>query len=63
MSRSFSPTTESASGAMACGVAQAEHDYYDCLARFGHESAEAHVAERLWRMARSGKAQSNERTA
>ena len=33
-------------------VRQAEHDYYDCMARFGCDSAEAHVAERVWRQMR-----------
>ncbi len=37
---------------------QAERDYYNCLARFGHASAEAHVAEMLWRRLRSRAAQS-----
>ena len=45
----------------ACGVLEAESDYYDCMARFGHDSAEAHVAERLWRQLRREKAQSAER--
>ncbi|MDJ0945770.1 MAG: hypothetical protein QNJ30_20060 [Kiloniellales bacterium] len=40
---------------------QAERDYYDCLARFGHASAEAHVAEMLWRRLRSRAAQSGSR--
>lgn len=33
-------------------MGQAERDYYDCLARFGHESAEAYVAEMVWRRLR-----------
>ncbi len=37
---------------------QAEREYYDCLTRFGHASAEAHVAEMLWRRLRSRVAQS-----
>ena len=40
---------------------QAERDYYDCMARFGHASAEAHVAESLWRRLRSRAAQSGRR--
>ncbi len=40
---------------------QAERDYYDCLARFGHASAEAHVAEMLWRRLRCRAAQSGPR--
>lgn len=40
---------------------QAERDYHDCLARFGHASAEAHVAEILWRRLRSRAAQSGAR--
>ena len=33
-------------------VGEAERDYYDCLARFGHDSAEAYVAELVWRRLR-----------
>ena len=40
---------------------QAERDYYDCLGRFGHASAEAHVAEMLWRRLRSRASQSGSR--
>ena len=40
---------------------QAERDYYDCMARFGHASAEAHVAEIFWRRLRSRAAQSGRR--
>ena len=32
---------------------QAELDYHDCIARFGHASAEAHVAQMVWRRLRS----------
>lgn len=42
----------------AAAVLQAERDYYDCLARFGHASAEAHVAEIFWRRLRSRAARS-----
>ena len=34
-------------------VLEAERDYYDCLTRFGHASAEAYVAEVHWRRLRS----------
>ena len=34
-------------------ILQAERDYYDCMARFGHASAEAHVARLFWRHLRS----------
>ena len=30
-------------------VLRAEHDYHDCMARFGHDSAEAHAAGVVWR--------------
>lgn len=56
-----SPTSEAAP--QACLLAEAESDYYDCMARFGHNSAEAHVAERLWRKARSDRARTSGRRA
>ena len=31
----------------------AEDIYHDCLARFGHNSAEAHVAQIFWRRQRA----------
>ena len=34
-------------------VAQAELDFHECIARYGHNSAEAHIAEMLWRRARN----------
>ena len=43
----------------AAAALEAERDYYDCLARFGHASAEAHVAEVFWRRLRSRAAQSS----
>ena len=33
---------------MERAVRKAEQDYYDCLARFGTNSAEAHAARTLW---------------
>ena len=32
---------------------QAQRDYYDCMSRYGCDSAEAHVAQILWRKLRS----------
>ena len=61
MSQSFSSTSNTAAAPGTCGVSKAENDYYDCMARFGHDSAEAHVAERLWRQARSDRAQASGR--
>ena len=40
-------------------IVQAEYDYYDCMARFGHQSAEAHVAEIHWRRLRSRRARTS----
>lgn len=34
-------------------ILQAELDYYDALGRFGHNSAEAHVARIVWRRLQS----------
>ena len=34
-------------------VREAERDYHDCLARFGHASAEAFAAEMHWRRLRN----------
>ena len=42
-------------------VVEAERDYYDCLARFGHNSAEAHAAQAVWRQLRSSYARSGNR--
>lgn len=36
----------------ACVVGRAEAVYHDCLARFGHDSAEAYVAQVFWRRER-----------
>ena len=44
------------SGAHAQTAHQAERDYYDCMARFGCDSAEAHVAGIVWRRLRSNEA-------
>ncbi len=38
-------------------VVEAERDYYDCLTRFGHNSAEAHAAQTVWKQLRSSYAQ------
>ena len=35
-----------------CAVGHAEAVYHDCLARFGHDSAEAYVAQVFWRRER-----------
>ena len=61
MSRTNFAGKTSAAVAPADPALQAERDYYDCLARFGHASAEAHVAEMLWRRLRSRAAQSGGR--
>ena len=37
----------------ASSLQQAQRDYYDCLSRYGCDSAEAHVAQILWRKLRS----------
>ena len=50
-----------AAAALPDSALQAERDYHDCLARFGHASAEAYVAEMLWRRLRSQAAQSRGR--
>ena len=34
-------------------ILRAEKDYYDCLARFGCNSAEAYASEVVWRKLRS----------
>ena len=39
-------------------VAEAERDYHDCLARFGHNSAEAHAARTIWKQLRRAGARS-----
>ena len=35
-----------------CAVGRAEAVYHDCLARFGHDSADAYVAQVFWRRER-----------
>ena len=40
------------SEAEVCAVGRAEAVYHDCLARFGHDSAEAYVAQVFWRRER-----------
>ena len=52
VSRSYArESTISASHSKA--ILRAEEDYYDCLARFGCKSAEAHASEVIWRKLRS----------
>lgn len=46
-------TRYDASSNLPPSVLEAERDYHDCLARFGHASAEAHAAEVYWRRLRS----------
>lgn len=36
-----------------CPVKQAEMEYFDCLGRYGHDSAEAFVAHVVWRRLKS----------
>jgi len=38
-------------------VLEAEADYHDCLGRFGHNSAEAHAAQMVWRQLRGRRLQ------
>jgi len=38
-------------------VLEAEADYHDCLGRFGHNSAEAHAAQIVWRQLRGRRLQ------
>lgn len=40
----------------ALTACQAERDYYDCMSRFGCDSAEAHAAAIVWRRLRSNEA-------
>ena len=46
-------TRYDASNNLPPSVLEAERDYHDCLARFGHASGEAHAAEVHWRRLRS----------
>ena len=39
-------------------IVEAERDYYDCMTRFGHNSAEAHAAQTVYKQLRSSYAQS-----
>ena len=53
MPQTASMTVRSASVPHSQQVARAELDYHDCIARYGHNSAEAHIAEMLWRRIRN----------
>ena len=42
-------------------IAEAERDYHDCLTRFGHNSAEALIAQTILKQLRSSYIQSGSR--
>ena len=37
-------------------IRRAEHEYHECVRRFGHLSAEAHAARYVWRRLRRSRA-------